>query len=100
MQADFSARYELEMFDGIGDVDLVAVDAGFIERAVEHLPGRTHERFAGKVFLVAGLLADQHYLRMLRALAEHGLRRVFPERTGAAAGRFLAQDFEADGGRG
>ena len=95
MQADFSAGYEFEMFHGVGDVDLLAVDAGFLQCPVEHQPGGSDERFAGKVFLVAGLLADQHDLGMLRAFAEHGLRRILPEMTGAAVAGFLAQDFEA-----
>jgi hypothetical protein len=88
------------MFHRVGDVGLLAVDAGFLQRTVEHQPRRSHERFAGKIFLVAGLLADQHHLGVLRTFAEHGLRRVFPERTGAAAAGFFAQGFEAAAGRG
>ena len=33
MQADFASGYEFEMFDRIGDIDLVAVDAGFFQSA-------------------------------------------------------------------
>jgi hypothetical protein len=95
VQADFSAQHKFEMFHRIGDVDLLAVDAGFLQRAVKYLSGRSHERFAGKVLLVAGLLADQHHLRVLRPFAEHGLRRVFPEVAGAAAAGFVAQGAEA-----
>ena len=71
-----------------------AVDAGFFQRAVEHLPGGTDERLAGEVFLVARLLADQHDPRGRRAFAEHGLGRVLVERAGAAIGGFLAQGFD------
>jgi uncharacterized protein YecE (DUF72 family) len=39
---------------------------------------------AASIFLVAGLLADEHQPRVTRALAEHGLRRVQVERAGAA----------------
>jgi len=67
----------------------------FFQRAVEHLPHRSHERFAAKVFLVVGLFADQHRLRMLRAFVEHGLGRVLPKRVGAAIGGLFAQGFEA-----
>ena len=67
------------MLHRIGDIDLAAVDAGFLQRAIEHLPGGTDERLAGEVFLVAGLLADQHDRGVLRAFAEHGLGRVFPQ---------------------
>ena len=98
MQPDFSARDKFEMLDRIGDVDLLAIDACLLQRAVEHQAGRTHERFAGKVFLVAGLLADQHHLRILRAFAEHGLRRRLPEMTGAALAGFFAQGLEAEAG--
>jgi hypothetical protein len=55
--------------------------------------------FAGEIFLVAGLLADQQHLRVLRAFAEHGLGGIFPEMTGAAAAGFFAQGFEAAAGR-
>jgi hypothetical protein len=64
-----------------------------------HLPRRPHERLAGKILLVAGLFADQHHSGSLRAFAEHGLRRVLPEMTGAAAAGFIAQGFEAAAGR-
>ena len=47
---------------------------------------------------VARLLADQHHLRLLRAFAEHDLRRIFPEMTGAAAAGFFAQDFKTTAG--
>ena len=83
------------MFYRVGDVDLLAVDAHFLQRAVEHLPCRSDERFAGEVFLVAGLLADQHQLGVLRAFAEYGLGCVFPERAGAAIGGLFAQGVEA-----
>ena len=88
------------MFHRIGDVDFLAIDAGFFKRAIEYLAGGSDERFAGDIFFVAGLLADQHDLGMLRAFAEHGLRRIFPKMTGAAAAGFFAQDFEAAAGRG
>jgi hypothetical protein len=83
----------------VGDVNLRTVDAGLFQRAVEHLPRRSDERLAGEVFLVAGLLADQHDPGLLRAFAEHGLRRAFPEMTGAAIGGLLAEGFEAAGGQ-
>src|SRR5260370_4711097 len=79
------------MFYGIGDINLPAIDAGLFQGAVEHQPCRSHERFAGKVFLVAGLLADQHHLRILRAFAEHGLGCILPEMTGAAVAGIWAR---------
>ena len=98
VQADLSARHKFEMLHRVGDVDLVAIDAGFGQRTVEHLAGRADEGMAGEVFLVAGLLADQHDGGVLRAFAEHGLRRVLVERAGAAMRGLLAERFEIVGG--
>jgi len=78
MQTDFAARHEFEMFDRPGDVDFASVDAGLDQGAVEHMPRRTDERLAGEVFLVAGLLANQHDARVRRAFAKHSLGRIFP----------------------
>ena len=78
------------MLHRVGDVNLAAIDAGFLQRAVEHLPGGSDERFAGEVFLVAGLLTDKHDAGPLRAFAEHGLGRIFPQWTGMAIGGQLA----------
>ncbi len=48
-----------EMFDGVGHVDLVAIDAGGLERAIEQQPGRSHEWMTRAIFGVARLLADR-----------------------------------------
>ena len=64
----------LEVLDRVGDVDLVAVDAGGGERLVEQAPRGADERMALFVLLVAGLLADEHDARVTRPLAEDGLR--------------------------
>ena len=94
MQANFSARHELEMFDRAGNVDLLAVDAGLDQGTIEHLPRRSDERLSGEIFLVAGLLADQHNSRVRRTFAKHGLRRILPERAGAAMSGLFTQDLE------
>src|SRR5205823_778750 len=59
MNAALSARLELEMFDGVGDVNFRAIDADSIKRLIEHAAGGADERFARAVFLIAGLLADE-----------------------------------------
>jgi hypothetical protein len=97
VQADFPARKEFEMFDRVGDVTLVAIDAGIIQRAVEHLARRPDKGMTGEVLLVTGLFADQHHLRMCRSFAEHGLRCVFPQVAGAAVRGLLAQGGKAGG---
>lgn len=48
----------LEVFGGVGDVDVVAIDARCIEDVIEETPGRSDERPAGAVLGVAGLFAD------------------------------------------
>jgi hypothetical protein len=79
VQAPLAARLPLEMLDGVGDVDGVAVDAGLGADTVEQLAGRPDEGLAGQVFLVARLLADEHDLRLLRAFAGNGLGRELPQ---------------------
>ncbi len=67
---------ELEMFDGVGDVEAFAVDLGGGQRFVQEIARRPDERSTATVFLVAWLLADQHHGRMGRAFAEHRLLGV------------------------
>ena len=78
VQAALAARggLPLEVLDRVGEVDLVAVEAGGGERLVEQAARGADERVALFVLLVAGLLADEHDARVTRALAEDGLRRV------------------------
>jgi len=87
------------MFDRVGDIGLVAVDAGFVQGTVEDFAGRADERPPGEIFLVAGLLADQHDRRVRRTFAEHGLGGVAPQRAGPAVHRFLAQVGKAEPGK-
>ena len=69
------ALLELEVLDHVGQVGVLALDAGRLEPAVE-LPARgAHERLARAVLLVARLLAHEHEPRGLPPLAEHGLGR-------------------------
>ena len=44
------------------DVRFRTIDAGALQRPVEQFTGRTDEWFAGHIFLVSRLLADQHQL--------------------------------------
>ena len=74
--APLAARLVLEVLHGVGDVDVRAVDARRLERAVEHLARGADEGAPGKILLVARLLADQHQGRIGRAFAEHGLGGV------------------------
>ncbi len=59
VDAALAARLPFEMLDGIGDVDVVAIDAGVGEAAIEKKSGGADKRRAFAVFTVAGLLADE-----------------------------------------
>jgi hypothetical protein len=54
-------------------------------RLVQHLARRPDEGLARQILLVAGLLADENDSRIVRPLAEHGLRCLAPERAALAA---------------
>ncbi len=64
---------------------------GLLERLVEQAPRRPDERMAAEVFLVAGLLADEHRGGSPGALAEHGLGAPPPQVAGLAVGGGGAQ---------
>jgi hypothetical protein len=78
--------FPAEVFDRVRHVDLVAPKACLLERSIEELPGRTYERRATKVLLIAGLLPDEHHACAGRALSEDGLGCRSPELAGSATG--------------
>ena len=91
VDAAFSARLPLEVLHDVRDVDLRAIDGRFLEGPVEQCAGRSDERMACEIFLVARLLADEHDQRGARAFAEHRLRAELPQMTGLAFGGDVAQ---------
>ena len=93
VQPPLAAQLPLEVLDRVGDVEVLAVDARRLERAVEEASGRPDEGQPLLVLLVARLLADQHHPRVRVAGAEHRLRGVRPQRAVLAASRLLAQCF-------
>ena len=76
VQTALAAHLVLEMLHRVGDENLRAGDLRFRQGAVEDLPGGRDERLAGKVFLVAGLLAHQHQVRMAAPFAGDRGQRV------------------------
>jgi hypothetical protein len=54
------------------------------------LTGGADEWFAGEIFSVAWLLADEHDARRCTTFAEYSLRRVLVERARPTVGCFLA----------
>ena len=79
VDAALAAGLPLEMFYGVGDVDFLAVDAGFDEGGVEELSRGSDEGTALEVFLISRLFADEHDFRVVLAFAEDGLRAALPE---------------------
>jgi len=76
----FAAAFlPFEVLDGVGDVDGCAVDFGGNEGFIEDPSGGADEGFAGTVFLVAGLFADEDDFGGGGALAEDGLGGVAVE---------------------
>ena len=63
----------LEVFYGVGDVDIVAVDAGRLECAIEQAAGGSDERASGAVLCISGLFADDEQRRAGWSFAENGL---------------------------
>jgi hypothetical protein len=86
-----SALAKFEMFDGVGDIGAGAIDTCFLQRGIENLARRTDEGPPRQIFLVAGLLTDEQYVGLQRALAEHGLGRIFIEVAARAVRCFVLQ---------
>ena len=57
MEAQLAFLQETKMFDGVGHVNLPAIDAGLLQRLIQQTPGRSDERLALPVLLIARLLA-------------------------------------------
>ena len=72
------------MFHRVGDINSVAVDSGFLERAIQDFSRWTDKRFASHVFVVTRLLTDQEHRGARWAFAEDGLCRSPVERAGGA----------------
>ena len=64
---------------------MLTVQSDLDQRAIEHLAGRTDEGRALAIFLIAGLLADQHDARGGRTAAEDRLGGVAEEIAALAA---------------
>src|SRR5688572_20599382 len=56
VNASLATRLPLEMFDGVGQINLCRIKTGFRQRVAQQLPGWTHEWLASEVLLITGLL--------------------------------------------
>jgi len=94
VNAPFTARLPLEVLDRVGQVDIVATNAGVGEAAVEKKTGGTDKRHAFLIFAVAGLFADEDETGLRASRAEDGLRGVLEEGASLAVASGLLQRLE------
>ncbi|MNT08931.1 hypothetical protein D3C72_1436900 [compost metagenome] len=95
VQAHLAAPFVVEMLHRVGQVQRAALDAQFLQRAVQQLAGRSRKGAATQVLDIAGLFAHQHDACIGTTFAEHGLGGRLPQRALPADGRLLAQCLQA-----
>jgi uncharacterized protein YceH (UPF0502 family) len=61
VQADLAARFPLEVFNRVGDVNSSSVNARFDQALVQKLARRPNKRSTREIFFIAGLLSDHHH---------------------------------------
>jgi hypothetical protein len=69
MNTTFAARFKLEVLDRVGEITVIALDAGLLEAAIKQLSRRADERPAGKILFVAGLLSYEYDFRGFRTFS-------------------------------
>src|SRR5437868_5819754 len=80
VQTPLAARFELEMFNCVGNKNCISLYSSVSQCLCEYCAGRANERLALLVFLIARLLSHHHDAGSRRPLAWHDLRRMFIER--------------------
>lgn len=60
MQTSFASNRKLEMLNCVCDEELIAIQADFEERRIEHTSRRSDKRLSGDILVIAGLFAKQH----------------------------------------
>jgi hypothetical protein len=86
VNAALAALLELEVLDGIGEVDALAIDARISHGPIEQPAGRSHERPAQPVLLMPGLLTDESDRSADGAFARHRACRSRHNRLGCGKG--------------
>src|SRR5688572_473317 len=94
VDAPLATRLPLEVFYGVGDIHLIARDAGVGKRLVEQRARGPDKRLPLPVLLIARLLADEHHPRALRPCPEHDLCGGLIEIAPAAFVRGRAQHLQ------
>ncbi len=87
MNPALATRLPFEMLHRVGDINIVTIDPGFAESAVEKLSRRADEQLPSEILLIARLLAQKHDRRALRTFTKHGLRSELVQMTGGATSR-------------
>src|ERR1051325_5867092 len=87
VNAPLAFRFPFEVLHRIGDVNLVAIDAGFDKRFVEQLARRADKWFAREVFVVTRLFPYKNNFCVPRPFAKNRLRSGLPQGTSLAAAR-------------
>ena len=98
VDAALAAQLELEVLDRVGQVERIARPAELRESTVEKLAGGPDERAAMQVFVITGLLANQHQAGAQRPFAGHRLGRAGADRARSTTLGRVAQCRERAGG--
>ncbi len=85
-------------FDGVHDIDLIAIQTEGGEHAIQKLSGASDKGQSLAVLLLAGRLADEHEIRMRVAAAEHDMGAAVGQRTAAAVGGLPRQLLQPSAG--
>lgn len=87
--APLALRFPFEVLYGIRDIHVSPGNACFKERLVQDFPRRTDKRMTREVFLIPGLLSDEHDRRMDGSFAKDCLSGASVQIASGAAGRCL-----------
>ncbi len=68
-----TALFEFEMFHGVGDIDVCAVNSSIGEGAVQKRTRRSDKGASSQILSIAGLLSDQHNPRSDRTFSQNRL---------------------------
>jgi hypothetical protein len=85
MDTALAPLFMLEMLHDVRHEDVAPVKTAFPQGAIQEAARGPNKRTTGTIFLVAGLLADQHDRRRRGPLANNGLCRINVQRAALAA---------------
>jgi hypothetical protein len=74
VQPNLSARFPLEMLNGIGNVHLTPIDTRGLEALIKQLAGGSNKRLSLLVFAISGLFPHQENRGVGAAFPKDGLR--------------------------